>query len=105
MDKKEWPEPEEWKPERFLGGKNDTMDLFRTMAFGGGKRVCAGALQAMLISCTSIGRFVQLFQWKLEEGEKENEDTVQLTTHKLHPMKAIITPRESQPLQALSRSG
>lgn len=93
MDKKEWNEPEEWKPERFLGGKSDTMDLFRTMAFGGGKRICAGALQAMTISCTSIGRLVQEFQWRLKEGEEENVDTLQLTTHKLHPLKAIITAR------------
>ncbi|XXG48382.1 hypothetical protein AAC387_Pa02g2851 [Persea americana] len=74
MDRKEWPEPEKWKPERFLEGKKD-MDLFKTMAFGGGKRVCAGALQAMLISCTSIGRLVQEFQWRLDEGEEENVDT------------------------------
>lgn len=98
MDRKEWPEPEKWKPERFLEGKKD-MDLFKTMAFGGGKRVCAGALQAMLISCTSIGRLVQEFQWRLDEGEEENVDTVQLTTHKLHPMKAIIATRENYRLQ------
>ncbi|XP_077225234.1 ent-kaurene oxidase-like [Tasmannia lanceolata] len=93
MDKNAWDEPEEWKPERFLAMGNGTIDLFRTMAFGGGRRVCAGALQAMLNSCTSIGRFVQEFQWRLKEGEEENVDTVHLTTQKLHPMQAIITPR------------
>ncbi|KAL6005916.1 hypothetical protein ACLOJK_039961 [Asimina triloba] len=95
-DKKEWDEPEEWKPDRFLAATVDTVDLFKTMAFGGGRRVCAGALQAMLISCTSIGRFIQEFEWRLEEGEDENEDTVQLTTHKREPMKALITPRERE---------
>ncbi|KAF3793320.1 Ent-kaurene oxidase [Nymphaea thermarum] len=92
-DKNEWEEPEEWKPERFLDEKYEAMDLYKTMAFGAGRRMCAGSLQAMLIACTSIGRFVQEFQWKLCEGEEENVDTVVLTTHKLHPMKAIITPR------------
>ncbi|CAN6441731.1 unnamed protein product [Victoria cruziana] len=92
-DKNEWEHPDEWKPERFLAEKYETMDLHKTMAFGAGRRMCAGSLQAMLIACTSIGRFVQEFQWKLCEGEEENVDTVVLTTHKLHPMKAIITPR------------
>ncbi|KAG9455666.1 hypothetical protein H6P81_000174 [Aristolochia fimbriata] len=93
MDKKEWDLPEEWKPERFLGKPDEAMDLHKTMAFGGGRRICAGALQAMLISCSAIGRFVQDFEWRLKEGEEENEDTVQLTTHKLKPMLAFLTPR------------
>ncbi|XP_068652013.1 ent-kaurene oxidase 2-like [Aristolochia californica] len=93
MDKKEWDHPEEWKPERFVEKPNETMDLHKTMSFGGGKRSCAGALQAMLISCSAIGRFVQDFEWRLKEGEEENEDTVQLTTHKLKPMLAFLTPR------------
>ncbi|KAK4490353.1 hypothetical protein RD792_001029, partial [Penstemon davidsonii] len=93
MDKKVWESPEDWKPERFLNGKYDTMDLHKTMAFGAGKRVCAGALQAMLISCTSIGRLVQEFEWRLKDGEEENVDTLGLTTNKLHPMQAILKPR------------
>ncbi|KAF8410588.1 hypothetical protein HHK36_003120 [Tetracentron sinense] len=93
MDKKQWDDPEEWKPERFLDSKYDPMDLYKTMAFGGGKRVCAGSLQAMLISCTAIGRFIQEFEWKLKEGEEANVRTVSLTNRKLHPMQAIIKPR------------
>lgn len=93
MDKKEWDNPEEWNPGRFMGKDNETTDLHRTMAFGGGKRTCAGALQAMLISCSTIGRLVQEFHWRLKEGEEENEVTIQLTGYKLHPMQAILTPR------------
>ncbi|KAF6143398.1 hypothetical protein GIB67_029567 [Kingdonia uniflora] len=96
MDKKQWDVPEEWNPERFLDDKYDRMDLYKTMAFGGGKRVCAGSLQALLISCMSIGALVQNFQWKLKEGEEEDVDTVLLTTHKLHPMQAYMTPRFSR---------
>ncbi|XP_015884757.3 ent-kaurene oxidase, chloroplastic [Ziziphus jujuba] len=93
MDKKQWESPEEWKPERFLDEKYDTMDLYKTMAFGAGKRVCAGSLQAMLIACTTIGRLVQEFEWRLKDGEEDDVDTVGLTTHKLHPMHAILKPR------------
>ncbi|KAK6160771.1 hypothetical protein DH2020_004152 [Rehmannia glutinosa] len=93
MDRKVWDSPEEWKPERFLKGKDDTTELHKTMAFGGGKRVCAGALQAMLISCVAIGRLVQEFEWRLKDGEEANVDTLGLTTHKLHPLLSIIKPR------------
>nr|AYV88887.1 cytochrome P450 oxidase CYP701A56 [Polygala tenuifolia] len=95
MDKNQWENPEEWMPERFLKGKYDPMDLFKTMAFGGGKRACAGALQAMLIACATIGTLVQQFQWSLAEGEDDNVDTTGLTTHKLHPLLVIPKPRTS----------
>ena len=93
MDKKRWENPHQWMPERFLSEKYDPMDLYKTMAFGAGKRVCSGSLQAMFIACTSIGRFVQEFKWELKEGEEENVDTMGLTTHKLHPLQVRIQPR------------
>ncbi|KAF8024273.1 hypothetical protein BT93_F1462 [Corymbia citriodora subsp. variegata] len=93
MDKTMYEKPEEWMPERFLDEKYDPAELFKTSAFGGGKRACAGALQALLISCTAIGRLVQEFEWQLKDGEEENIDTVGLTTHKLHPMQAMLKLR------------
>ncbi|GAB4825752.1 hypothetical protein Ancab_008627 [Ancistrocladus abbreviatus] len=92
-DKNEWKNPEVWNPERFLVDEYEPQDLYKTMAFGAGKRVCTGALQAMLIVCLSIGRLVQDFEWRLEGGEEEDLDTVGFTTHKLHPLHAIIKPR------------
>ncbi len=94
MDKNQWENPYQWMPERFLDEKYDPMDLDKTMAFEAGKRVCAGSLQAMLIACTALGRLVQEFEWKLKEGEeKEDVDTVGLTTHKFHPLQVILKPR------------
>ncbi|CAM8938460.1 unnamed protein product [Rhodiola kirilowii] len=93
-DKKYWTEPEQWNPERLLDGKSDPVDLHRTMAFGAGKRVCLGAYQAMLISSTAIGRFIQEFSWNLRDGEEENVDTVGLTTHRLHPLHVLVKPIE-----------
>ncbi|KAM7514186.1 hypothetical protein LguiA_003769 [Lonicera macranthoides] len=93
MDKRVWEDPEEWKPERFLKKENDTMDLNKTMAFGGGKRVCAGSLETLFISCVTIGRLIQEFEWRLKDGEEDNVHTLGLTTKKLHPMRAIIKPR------------
>ncbi|XP_057547778.1 ent-kaurene oxidase, chloroplastic isoform X2 [Amaranthus tricolor] len=92
-DSNQWENSEEWIPERFLDNRYDPHDIYKTMAFGAGKRICAGALQAMLISCTSIGRLVQEFEWRLEAGQEEDIDTVGLTTHKLHPLHAILRTR------------
>lgn len=88
-----WDSPDDWKPERFLSGKDATTELHKTMAFGGGKRVCAGAQQAMIIVCIAIARLVQEFEWQLKDGEEGNDDTLGLTTHKLQPLLTIAKPR------------
>lgn len=93
MDSNRWEDPYQWMPERFLVEKYDPMDLYKTMAFGAGKRVCAGSLQAMFIACTTIGRLVHQFEWELGQGEEENVDTVGLTTHRLHPLLVKLRPR------------
>lgn len=93
MDKKKWEKPEEWNPERFMEGKFDLADRYTTMAFGAGKRVCAGSLQAMLLSTTAIGRLVQEFEWRLVNGEEADSDIGVLTNRKLHPLQAIASPR------------
>nr|CAB3468240.1 unnamed protein product [Digitaria exilis] len=93
MNKNDWEEPEEWKPERFLDGRFETADMYKTMAFGAGRRACAGSMQAMNISCTAIARFVQEFAWRLKEGDEDKADTIQLTTNRLYPLHVYLTPR------------
>uniref|UniRef100_A0A0E0AB43 Ent-kaurene oxidase n=1 Tax=Oryza glumipatula TaxID=40148 RepID=A0A0E0AB43_9ORYZ len=90
MNKKEWESPEEWAPERFAGGRFKVADMYKTMAFGAGRRVCAGSLQATHIACAAIARFVQEFGWRLREGDEEKVDTVQLTAYKLHPLHSML---------------
>ncbi|MCL7038105.1 hypothetical protein MKW94_013398 [Papaver nudicaule] len=89
MDKKQWDSPEEWKPERFLDSKYDSMDLYKTMSFGGGKRVCPGALQGRSVTCTAIARCIQDFKWSLQPGTEEEH-----IISKLNPFLAVITPRD-----------
>ncbi|KAK3133967.1 hypothetical protein QOZ80_6AG0543370 [Eleusine coracana subsp. coracana] len=96
MNKNDWEEPEEWKPERYLDGRFETADMYKTMAFGAGRRACAGSLQAMNISCVSIARFVQEFAWRLKEGDEDKVDTIQLTSYKLLPLHVYLTPRGSK---------
>nr|AAY42951.1 kaurene oxidase [Stevia rebaudiana] len=92
MDKNVWENPEEWNPERFMK-ENETIDFQKTMAFGGGKRVCAGSLQALLTASIGIGRMVQEFEWKLKDMTQEEVNTIGLTTQMLRPLRAIIKPR------------
>ncbi|KAI7729871.1 hypothetical protein M8C21_023780, partial [Ambrosia artemisiifolia] len=42
METNVWENPEVWDPERFMK-ENETIEMQKTMAFGGGKRVCAGS--------------------------------------------------------------
>ncbi|EMS53032.1 Ent-kaurene oxidase, chloroplastic [Triticum urartu] len=93
MNKKDWEEPEDWRPERFMDGRFEAADMYKTMAFGAGRRSCAGSLQATTISCAAIARFVQDFAWRLKEGDEDKVDTVQLTSYKLHPLYVYLSPR------------
>jgi ent-kaurene oxidase len=94
MNKKDWAEPEKWRPDRFLEGAHELSDLYKTMAFGAGKRACAGAIQAMLITCISIARFVQGFEWRFVEGDEDKVDTMQLTSQRLQPSCLHAKPRK-----------
>uniref|UniRef100_A0ACD5UVD9 Uncharacterized protein n=1 Tax=Avena sativa TaxID=4498 RepID=A0ACD5UVD9_AVESA len=96
MSKEEWDEPEEWRPERFLDGRFDAADMYKTIAFGAGRRVCAGSAQATGISCTAIARFVQEFVWRIKDGDEDKVDTVQLMGYKLHPLYVYLTPRRGK---------
>ncbi|KAF0904466.1 hypothetical protein E2562_034745 [Oryza meyeriana var. granulata] len=93
MDDKVWDSPEDWLPERFLGGGFEAADRYKTMAFGAGKRTCAGSLQAVHIACVAIARFVQEFEWRLRDGDEGKEDTMQFTALKLHPLHVHLKPR------------
>uniref|UniRef100_A0A0E0AB39 Ent-kaurene oxidase n=1 Tax=Oryza glumipatula TaxID=40148 RepID=A0A0E0AB39_9ORYZ len=95
MDEEAWESPGEWSPERFLGEGFKLADRYKTLAFGAGRRTCAGSQQAVSIACVAIARFVQELQWTLREGDGDKEDTMQYTALKLHPLHVHLKPRGS----------
>ncbi|KAL2634374.1 hypothetical protein R1flu_005853 [Riccia fluitans] len=106
-DPKVWSNPEVWNPDRCLGDK--TLDLgvkdFRIVPFGGGKRMCAGMTQAFSIIPMNVAAIVQHFELSLPPDENINaEDTVYLTSHKLHPLRALLKPRVAQRLPSSLKS-
>ncbi|BBN06093.1 protein MpKOL1 [Marchantia polymorpha subsp. ruderalis] len=100
-DPKVWKNPEVWNPDRCLGDKSLDLGIkdFRILSFGGGKRMCAGMTQAFAIIPMNIAAIVQHFELTLPPNENVNaQDTVYLTSHKLHPLRAFARPRVSQRL-------
>lgn len=89
----EWEGAEEWRPERQEEfGEEEEMQ--RTMAFGAGKRLCAGWTQAVTVASLTIARIVQNFKWVMPAGHENDSETIVNTgTHKLRPLMAILTPR------------
>jgi cytochrome P450 len=107
MDPKAWEEPLKWNPDRFAADakKVDWVRDMRLMPFGGGKRMCQGITQVFYVVPMQIATYLLHFEWTepplTPEERSAAEDTKILTTHKLHPLKAIGKPRVGSPLRFL----
>jgi cytochrome P450 len=68
-DPRFYPEPQAFRPERWLGEAARSLPKFAYLPFGGGPRLCIGntfaMMEAVLILATLIGRF----RFELEPGE------------------------------------
>ncbi|OIW08605.1 hypothetical protein TanjilG_03281 [Lupinus angustifolius] len=68
-DPKIWENPLEFKPERFLEGEGNSIDIkghnYELLPFGTGRRGCPGMPLAMRELPTMIGVLVQCFEWNM----------------------------------------
>ncbi|CAL0304120.1 unnamed protein product [Lupinus luteus] len=68
-DPKIWENPLEFKPERFLEGEGNSLDIkghnYELLPFGTGRRGCPGMPLAMRELPTMIGVLVQCFEWNM----------------------------------------
>ncbi|KAG2301602.1 hypothetical protein Bca52824_030253 [Brassica carinata] len=95
-----WKDPDEFKPERFLGKEDERREkVLSFLPFGAGRRGCPGSNLGYAIVGTAVGVMVQCFDWKIK-GDKVNmeEATGRAFLALAHPLKCTPLPRILNPL-------
>ncbi|KAF8109698.1 hypothetical protein N665_0093s0051 [Sinapis alba] len=97
-----WADPDEFKPERFLGTWQEEERKEQTLKyipFGSGRRGCPGENLAHIFIGTAIGVMVQGFEWRFKEEKVNMEETVVgLSLTMAHPLKWTPVARTLNPL-------
>ncbi|KAJ6679042.1 CYTOCHROME P450 82C3-RELATED [Salix purpurea] len=91
-DPKLWEEPDEFKPERFLGGSGER-EGFKYIPFGTGRRVCPGAGMGLQIVSLALGALIQCFEWDTIGPVEDMSPGCGITLHKAKPLEASCSPR------------
>ncbi|KAJ3680109.1 hypothetical protein LUZ60_016387 [Juncus effusus] len=101
-DDKVWPDPMEFKPERFLeGGEGEGVDItgsreIKMMPFGAGRRICPAVNVALLHLEYFVVNLVKEFEWKSLDGEVVDfSEKKEFTVVMKNPLKARIIPRRN----------
>ncbi|KAK4411613.1 cytochrome [Sesamum angolense] len=69
-----WPEPEVFKPERFIGSNIDLRGHdFQLLPFGSGRRSCPGLQLALTMVQLVIAQLVHCFDWQLPNGMQPSD--------------------------------
>ncbi|XP_068635174.1 geraniol 8-hydroxylase-like [Aristolochia californica] len=96
-----WDDPLEFRPERFLndGSKLDSsLNDFRYVPFGSGRRVCVGIPLAERLNLYVLASLLHSFNWQLPQGTKPDmSEKFGIVMKKIVPLEAIPTPRLSDP--------
>ncbi|XP_068666536.1 cytochrome P450 CYP82D47-like [Aristolochia californica] len=96
-DPRVWPEPEEFRPERFLSSHRD-MDVrgkhFEFIPFGSGRRMCPGISSALQVVQFSLARLLHGFHIDTPDSERVGMRGGPGTTMPMvDPLDVIVTPR------------
>ncbi|KAI7746539.1 hypothetical protein M8C21_004681 [Ambrosia artemisiifolia] len=96
-DPKNWTNPLEFKPERFLKGNWDYKgNSLKFLPFGIGRRICAGIPLAEKMSMYIVASLLHSFDWMLPKDEDfELSDKFGIVTKKKKPLIAIPSQRLS----------
>jgi len=92
-DPEVWDRPNEFLPERFMEG---SVDDFKFIPFGGGRRRCPGKGFAMAMIEGLLANLLWKFDWELKANEGVNMDeTVGIANHPKTTFLAFATPFSS----------
>ncbi|CAN0872299.1 Cytochrome P450 83B1 [Linum grandiflorum] len=74
-DPEAWGEnPEEFKPERFIGNSIDVKGVdFELIPFGGGRRICPGIHMGLSTVELSLANLLYAFDWEMPTGVKSED--------------------------------
>ena len=93
-----WEQPEEFRPERFLGRDIDVKGRnFELLPFGSGRRMCPGYGLGLKMIHSSLANLLHGFNWKLPDNTKAEELSMEEAYRNTIPRKfqlvAIMEPR------------
>ncbi|XP_020534784.2 cytochrome P450 CYP82D47 [Jatropha curcas] len=96
-DPKNWPDPLQFKPERFLTSHKD-IDVrgqnFELIPFGSGRRACPGTAFGLQMVHIALARFLQAFQISNPTTEPiDMTESPGLTNLKATPLEVLLSPR------------
>lgn len=94
-DAKIWSDPEEFKPERFIGGGDVSVmgsDL-RLAPFGSGRRVCPGKAMGLATVHLWIAQLIQNFKWVKGSCDVDLTEVLKLSMEMKKPLKCKAVPR------------
>ncbi|XP_059189982.1 cytochrome P450 3A30-like isoform X2 [Centropristis striata] len=91
-----WPEPEEFKPDRFSKQNKQNIEPYTYLPFGVGPRNCLGMRFALLIVKLSLVNILQNFSFSVcEETEIPLKMSYEGLTGPLRPIKLKLVPRST----------
>ncbi|CAN6459949.1 unnamed protein product [Victoria cruziana] len=96
-DPKVWPDPEEFKPSRFLTTHKEvklTGQSFELIPFGSGRRSCPGLTMGLQVTHLALARLLHGFEWRAPGNVPVDlSEGIGLTMPKAVPLHALLHPR------------
>ncbi|KAF8022898.1 hypothetical protein BT93_F0418 [Corymbia citriodora subsp. variegata] len=104
-DPRIWPDPLEFRPERFLSSHKD-VDVkdsnFALLPFGGGRRICPGITFGLEMVHFLLAKFLQAFEIAtVDNSPVDMSEIFGLTNLKATPLEVMLKPRLPQELYQL----
>jgi cytochrome P450 len=88
-----WPEPDAFRPERWLGRDEARQHPFCFLSFSGGKRQCLGKNFALLQSKTLLAMLLQQFELEMLPGQRVAAGLEKINMVPKYPLLVRAAPR------------